>query len=50
MNKSMWVVIYNEGQGFTEYKKIYSSLEEAIKKEGCEIAEARIYKNGERVK
>lgn len=27
-------VIYNEGMGFTEYKRNYSSLNEAIEKEG----------------
>lgn len=42
-------VIYNEGQGFTEYSKEYKTLNEAIKKEGIYIAEAHIYKNNKRI-
>lgn len=45
----MIIVIYNEGLGFTEYKKKYSSLNEAIEKEGAKIQNAHIYKNKKRI-
>lgn len=45
----MFVVIYNEGQGFTEYKREYASLTEAIEKEGDKISESHIYKNEKRI-
>lgn len=45
----MFTVIYNEGQGFTEVRREYSSLNSAIEKEGIEIAEAHIYKNNKRI-
>ncbi len=45
----MFEVIYNEGQGFTECRKTYATLSEAVKKEGLEMCEAHIYKDGERI-
>ena len=45
----MITIIYNEGLGFTEYKKKYKDLKIAIKKEGSKIIEAHIYKNNKRI-
>ena len=49
-NKIMYTIIYNEGLGFTEYKKVYSSLNSALRGEGFnKMLTAHIYKNNQRI-
>lgn len=45
----MIVVVYFEGRGFIEYKKVFSSLLEAMKIEGDKILDAHVYKNGKKL-
>lgn len=45
----MITVIYNEGHGFTEVRKVYSSLDEATKQEGKYIIDSHVYKNKKRI-
>jgi hypothetical protein len=46
----MITIIYFQGKGFTEYKKEYLTLSEAIEKEGVKILEGKVYKNNKLIK
>lgn len=48
-NKKTFLVVYNEGQGFTEIKKYYNTIQQAITKEGKFIINAKIYKKQKQV-